>query len=242
MTIANKTQARVTTPAELSAAERNRMYAIMCEHFLNVNRDTFDRDLSEKNWVVRMDDADGTLQGFTTLKLLRHTEGDTQYLGFFSGDTVLAPDFASEGAWLGVWSRFVFEIAEQYPECRSYWVLLTATHRTYRMMTSAFQVFYPDPNRPNAELERRLVAAFVRQKYPSEFDEERGIVSSHDPIPYRHAAEVEAASGDHNHYNQFFRQINPGYLKGDFLCCLTEISRLNMTPLGRRVAAGVASN
>lgn len=242
MTIAHRTRARVTAPNELSAAERDRMYAIMCEHFLNVDRGTFDRDLTEKDWVVRMDDADGLLQGFTTLKLLRHREGNQEYLGFFSGDTVLSTDFASEGAWLGTWSRFVLSVAEQHPECRSYWVLLTATHRTYRILSTAYRVFIPDADRTAAETthERELLNAFVRQKYPNEFNETTGIVSSNPPVPYRNAAEVEANNGDHNRHNRYFHSLNPGYLKGDFLCCLTELSRENLTALGRRITASDA--
>lgn len=237
MTIANRTRASVTTPGALSDRQRDRMYTIMCDHFLGIERATFDRDLAEKDWVVHMDDDLGELQGFTTLKLLRHREGDRTYLGFYSGDTVLAPEFLSDSQWLGTWSRFVFAEAARHPDARSYWVLLTATHRTYRIMTSSFKVAYPDPCRPGTDDERRLLDAFVRQKFPDEYDAAAGVVVPAHPTPYRHAEEVEAAGGGHNRYNQFFRERNPGYLRGNFLCCLTEIAPENTTPLGRRVLA-----
>ena len=238
----SRTRSDVVTPDQLTRYERQRMYAIMADHFVNVTLEAFDRDLSEKDWVIRILDASGEVQGFSTLKLLRHEDERGLYLGFYSGDTVLAPEFMSESQWLGTWARHVFGIAEAHPDHQSFWVLLTATHRTYRFLPGFFKEFHPDPDHPTPINRKGILDAFVVQKFPNEYDRDRGIVRLASPTPYRHADQVEASGGQHNRFNQYFRAINPGYIQSDFLCCLVAIDRSNVTPLGHRVLQPVGKS
>jgi len=211
------------------------MFEIMNEHFVGVDRTVFEHDLDEKDWVVRVDDQLGTLQGFTTLKLMSATMGGAPTFGFFSGDTVLSPDFMSDSSWIGVWARHVFAVAAARPDSRFFWVLLTATHRTYRILPACYLRFAPDPDRTDDTELRDVIRTFVPQKFPSEFDPTTGVVRLSDPIRYRHADDVEADGDEHNRYSRYFRERNPGYLRGDFLCCATEIRPENLNALGRRI-------
>lgn len=230
--------ASVVTPADIRSDERDRMFAIMNEHFVGVERDVFEHDLSEKDWVIRVDDHQGALQGFTTLKLLSHVDGDTTTYGFFSGDTVLSSDFMSDSSWIGVWARHVFAVAAEKPESRFFWILLTATHRTYRILPAAYLRFAPDPDHPDDTELRHWINTFVPKKFPNEFDPARGVVQLAHPIPYRHTDNVAADADEHNRHSRYFREVNPGYLRGDFLCCATEIRPDNVTALGRRILKG----
>ena len=78
---------------------------------------------------------------------------------------------------------------------------------------------------------------FVRKKFPEEFREESGLVVLSKSIPYRRAEQVEreVESAEHHSATVFFKQANPNFLRGDFLCCLTEITPENLTPLGQRI-------
>lgn len=225
----------VVAPSDLSASARERMHRLMAGHFANVERDRFEQDLSEKDWVVVLSDASGRIQGFTTLALLETKEGGQTVLGFYSGDTVLAPEFWGEHGWLGVWSRHVFSEARKRPEKKSYWILLTATHRTYQFLPAFFQEFYPRGDRPTPPDWKRRLDAFVRLKFSEEYDAERGVVSLRYPTPVRNPKEVESGVPADDPYAQYFLQRNPGYLQGDFLACITEIHRSNTTRLGLRV-------
>ncbi|MDD9939808.1 MAG: ferredoxin [Myxococcales bacterium] len=229
--------AHMVTPRDLDAKDRERMYGLMCWHFEGVDREAFEQDVAEKDWILRMDDPVGSIQGFTTLKLLRQDYENHHAYGFFSGDTVLAPEFMSQSSWLRVWSRHIFRVASEL-DGPAYWVLLTATHRTYRIISTAFSRFHPDPRVPASSKMQRLLGDFVRQKFPEEYDEDKGVVKLKVPVAYRYQEEVEAACAEGNSHNRFFRTANPGYLRGDFLCCLTEIRRDNITALGRRILLG----
>jgi hypothetical protein len=230
-----RTYPYVVTPEDLGAEERQRMYSVLCEHFDNVDRDTFESDLSEKDWVIRIDDAEGCIQGFSTLQhMVARWRGERVH-AIFSGDTVLSRAYMSESSWMGTWTQLAFSKAAELAPEKCYWLLLTATHRTFRILPSCFHRHYPDPGRPDDAEARALTGLFVRQKFPQEFCEETGTVVLENAIPYRHASEVEAASGEHREANRWFRKANPGYLRGDFLCCLTELEPDNLTALGQRI-------
>lgn len=60
-------EAVIQSRAKLSADDRSAMFALMDRHYENMRRDRFDADLDEKQWVIRLLDADsGRLCGFST--------------------------------------------------------------------------------------------------------------------------------------------------------------------------------
>jgi hypothetical protein len=225
----------VTTPRSLTASELDRMFAILGEHFENVERGAFEKDLAEKDWVIRIDDAAGCVQGFSTLRRMTVQHLGERVHAFFSGDTVLAKAYMSESSWMTVWCELAFSQAARMAPEKAYWLLLTATHRTYRILPSCFRSFHPDPKQDPSRDTLALLGKLVRQKFPDEYQAHTGTVVLHHPIPYRSAQEVEAAAGEHHEANRWFRLMNPGYLRGDFLCCLTELNSDNLTSVGKRI-------
>jgi hypothetical protein len=230
-----RTHPFITTPDELSSVDIDRMHAIMCEHFEGVNRRIFEKDLYEKNWIIRIDDVQGKIQGFSTLQhMVAEYQGERIH-AFFSGDTVLAKAYMSESSWMSVWIRHAIQQASLLAPEKVYWLLTTATHRTYRILPSCFKRYIPDVNSPPAPDIREIMGIFARQKFGNEFQPETDTVVLVNAVPYRYAEEVEAAGGEQHAANRFFRQKNPGYLRGDFLCCLAEISVGNLRPLGLKI-------
>src|SRR6187549_821036 len=59
----------VTPRAELSARDRDEMFALYASYFA-ADRDVFERDLDEKHWVVLLRDDEGRVDGFSTLMRL----------------------------------------------------------------------------------------------------------------------------------------------------------------------------
>jgi len=226
---------KVITPADLNGADRARMHTLMTQHFTNISAEQFERDLNEKDWVVVIQNDDLTIQGFTTLKVLELEDDGERIVAFYSGDTILSPDYWGERGWLSTWSRHVFLSAEKFPDATSYWILLTATHRTYQFLPAFFHDFYPNEEHPTPTREKRILDTFVRMKFPKEYDAEHGIVTLHDATPVRHPEDVEAMVPQEDKYAKYFVQLNPGYLNGNFLACMTRIDRSNVTRLGWRV-------
>jgi len=230
-----RVRAEILPPRELTSAQKVRMHGLMAEHFENVDRRRFLEDLDEKDWAVVLFDDAGGIQGFTTLALLEIQEGGRRVLGFYSGDTVLAREYRGRSGWLSVWSRHVFRTAAQFSDCRAFWILLTATHRTYRFLPAFFREFHPRPDAPIPPDWKRRLDAFVRLKFPEEYDPIRGVVALREPTPVRRPEEAQSDVPLDDPYAQFFVQRNPGFLRSDFLACITEIAPSNTTPLGRRV-------
>ena len=237
-TVQRRTYPHVVTQRDLTADDRERMFSILCEHFDNLDKAVFNRDLAEKDWIVRVDDEAGRIQGFSTLKHMSAVVDGERAHAFFSGDTVLAPQYLSESSWMSVWIDLVLEQAARFAPEKSYWLLMTATHRTYRILPACFREYIPNMDGRTDPRMVKLMEAFARQKFPDEFQPTTGTVVLSQPIPYRNADDVEASAGGHHAANRFFRRMNPGYLRGNFLCCLTEVSVANMTELGRRFIKG----
>lgn len=231
------TRSRVVSIGDLSEADRQRMYTILCEHFTGVDKEVFDSDLREKSWVICVEDDSGQIQGFSTLQRMTVPFGDGQAHAFFSGDTVLSSQVMGDASWIPVWTRHVFREAAKLAPEKSYWLLLTATHKTYRILPSCFEEFIPRPNQSVSPILVELMGKFVRKKFPQEFRPESGLVVLSKAIPYRHANQVEreAESGEHRSATRYFKKVNPKFLRGDFLCCLTEIDPNNLTLLGQRI-------
>lgn len=225
----------IVVPDDLSVEDRQRMHQLMAGHFANIRRDQFERDLSEKDWAVVISDANGRIQGFTTLALLEARDAGRTIFGFYSGDTVLAPEFWGEHGWLGVWSRHVFAEAEKRSPSKCYWVLLTATHRTYRFLPGFFREYYPRHDQPTPHEWQNRLDTFVRLKFPNEYDSQRSVVSLKSPTPVLQPGQAESGVPLDDPHSQFFVRRNPGYLQSDFLACITDIDRSNTTRLGQRV-------
>jgi len=228
--------AEVRPVADLTPAERDSMYAIMSGHFLNVSRAQFLQDLSEKQSVVVMKDAaEGRLRGFSTIGRITATVDGQTVTGHFSGDTVIEPEFWGEHAWLSVWAAHSFAQADKLAPAPLYWVLLTATHRSYRLLANLFKEYYPRHDQPTPERVQSQLDALVRVKFPAEYDAGRGVVYLKNQTPVR-PDRVDPATAERDAPEvRYFREANPGYASGDFLACMTRLSRDNITPLGRRV-------
>lgn len=237
MHVKQSTHSRVANIGDLTESDSQRMYEILCEHFADVDRKVFDSDLREKSWVVLVEDDRGEIQGFSTLQRMTLLANGRRVHAFFSGDTVLSNAIMGDASWIPVWTRHVFgEAARLAPE-KSYWLLLTATHRTYRILPTCFKEFLPRPDKVASPEMKALMGQFVRKKFPQEFREDSGLVVLSKSIPYRRPEQVEREvdSAEHHSATRYFKKVNPDFLRGDFLCCLTELSPENLTTLGQRI-------
>jgi len=235
----NYSYSSVVKIGQLSPEDREDMFLILEEHFASLDRDVFNQDLDEKDWVVRINDAQGHIEGFSTLKVLtQEFEGERIY-GFFSGDTVLSKKFTGDPTWIPVWGDHVFAEADLLKPKKSYWVLLTATHRTYRILPVCFKEYIPSPYKPSDPRLKKILDGFVRQKFPEEYDAESGLVVLSKSIPYKNLEDIKSKFGDHYFYTDYFRKLNPHYERGDFLCCMTELCPENLNNSGVRIVYGI---
>lgn len=227
----------VRRPAELAPAQRERMYALLADYFVNVTPAQFEHDLAEKEWVIVLTDtATGQIQGFSTLMRLRLTVDEQPVVAFFSGDTIIQRDYWGEAELPRLWGRHVFNLAETTcGAARVFWFLISSGYKTYRFLPVFFREFYPTYLGPTPPHFKRILDALARLKFASEYDAERGIIRFAKAAPLRPGvAEVTERRLKDPHV-AFFITANPGHAEGEQLPCLVELTRSNLTAAGRRM-------
>lgn len=229
-------------PDELSLFEREEMYRLMSSHFDDVEPADFDRDLMEKSWIITISEAGKRILGFTTVMRLATQIDGKQICALFSGDTVL--DLSIWGA--SSWMRALAAYAEREIQASGFdqvsWLLLTATHRTYRVLPALFHDFYPRPHVEIPPEVKQRLDAFVRIKFADEYDTVTGTVHLKKPTPVRATRHSIASRGLSSPYSRFFATRNPQFLNGDYLACITDLSPSNRTAAGRRLFGMLHAN
>lgn len=227
----------VATPIariDLTPDERAEMFGLIQSHFEGVRRDVFDRDLDEKDWVLRIV-REGTLVGFSTLQSYT-TEVDGRRINvIYSGDTVMAPEAWGSPVLARSWIALVRALQAVDPEGPWYWLLLSSGFRTYRFLPVFWREFWPrHDSRTSAETDA-LQATLARERFGSAYDQSTGVVRFETPQRLRpHLATIPDGKAGDPHV-RFFLDRNPGHAAGDELVCLTELSDANLTAAGVRM-------
>jgi hypothetical protein len=225
----------IRSPSDLAPHERRQMFRLMSQHFENVDADQFERDLAEKQWIVTVSDPAGGILGFTSVMWLKKKIGGETVTALFSGDTLLSPQIRGTSTWIRLLAQLGEALLKTGPKGPVYWLLVTSTHRTYRSLPLLFKEYYPRPDAQTPPDVLRRMAALARMRFPEEYDERQGIVRLRSPTPVRPqrvALATERLSGMHA---EFFAARNPGFLNGDYLVCICDLSRDNRTRLGSRL-------
>jgi hypothetical protein len=223
--------------ADLTIDERAAMFALLDAHFDGVRPDVFDRDLEEKDWVLRIV-REGALVGFSTLQVYPTTFAGHHLNVIYSGDTVVAPEAWGTPVLARGWIALVRAIQAIRPDEPWYWLLLSSGFRTYRFLPVFWREFWPRHGAQLDDARREMTSALARERFNDCYDEQAGIVRF--PLPQRlrpHLARIPEGR-DLDPHVQFFLERNPGHSDGDELVCLTALSDDNLTAAGVRVVRG----
>ncbi len=227
-------RAEATRCEALSGAERAEMRELLATHFEGVTEDQFERDLAEKNWVLRVRRGD-RLVGFSTLLAYRAKVAGREVNVIYSGDTLMAPEAWNSPTLARGWISLVKQVQAALPEGPCYWLLLSSGFRTYRFLPVFWRKFWPCENRATPPEVVELMSELARVKFGGRYDLTAGVVRLAVPQRLRgELGEVPVQRRADAHV-RFFLEQNPGHAEGDELVCLTELSDANLTPAGRRV-------
>jgi hypothetical protein len=227
--------------AMLTRRERDEAFALLGRHFDAVARDLFERDLSDKNYVLLLRDreADGALAGFSTLCVYETTDPDGAPVSVAcSGDTIVDPAAWNTAALPRMWIAAVRGLRAQYPNGPFYWLLITSGFRTYRLLSTFWSTFYPRFDLPATPDQQRLLDHLAGERFGDAYNAHSGIVRFEKPQVLRsHLAGIPDTRLDDPHV-AFFARRNPGHAAGDELACLCPLTEANLTRAGRRVVYG----
>ena len=109
--------------------------------------------------------------------------------------------------------------------------------RLLNQLTITLKEYYPRPDAPTPPIYQNRIEALVHQKFPDEYDAVRGIVRTRRPLSVRQKRVEMATMGMDDVFAKFFAKKNPGYLQGDYLVCIADLSPTNRTRLGQKFIA-----
>lgn len=211
------------------------MHALLDAHFEGVSRAQFECDLAEKNWAILLENDAGRLRGFSTLQVHRASFRGEPITVVFSGDTIVDREAWGSRALPRTWIGSVNTLRERHGSGRTYWLLITSGFRTYRFLPVFWREFFPRFDAQTPSETGALMNALATERFGGRYDAARGIVRFENPQVLRgELREIPRGRLEDPHV-AFFAQRNPGFVRGDELVCLAELSPSNLTPAGRRV-------
>jgi len=229
----------IHSPAALTHTQRAQMLVLLSNHFENVSPNGFADDLAEKEWVVLLCDDDDMVQGFSTLMRMHESIDGRNIIAFYSGDTIIHPNFWGEAELPRIWGRHVFDLAGQIraddPDAAVYWFLISSGYKTYRFLPVFFRDFYPHYDCATPAYEQEMLHALAHRKFGNGYDPATGLIRFDSASQLREGvAEVTEARLRDPHVN-FFVNRNPDHTQGAQLACLVELTTENLTRCGRRI-------
>jgi len=223
--------------SDLSAIDIRSMFHVFSENFDCATREIFERDLSNKNWVILLRDGETReLEGFSTLALY-----ETEFIGkpisvVYSGDTIVRREYWGTPELPRSWIHTVLEKSANMTQ-PLYWLLISSGYKTYRFLTVFYKEFYPRYDKSTPPEIQVIMEHLALHRFGSDYRCEEGVVRFKDgATPLRDGiAEVTDERLQDPHV-AFYISKNPGHVNGDELVCITQIHPDNFTPAGRRMA------
>ena len=216
---------RVDRPEDLSTEDVDELYRFFCGSF-EAERVGLELDLREKDRVMRVW-GDSGLAAFSTLLLFRPSP---RYRVFYSGDTLTRGEARLGHHLPSLWARYVFQEVAPEKGVEDYWLLLCSGFRTYRILPTFFQRFYPGPE-GSSELQG-LRDDWASARFGEAYS--KGIVRPRFATVLKDPEPPARLVGDP--HVRFFREANPGYARGEELACLVSLDPNYLKPAGRRLA------
>ncbi len=219
----------------LSEAIHGEMYALYERYYGETNRERFVADLVDKDRVLLLRDAGGTLRGFSTLSVYERYFLEEHVRILFSGDTVIDERYWGQQALAFAWLRLAGEIKSNHPEVPLYWFLISKGHRTYRYLSAFSRVFYPALQRETPYRMRELMSFLATDRFGDAYDPVDGVLRFSEPQGQLRDDYAQVSSAHRLLPEvEFFLQRNPGYVHGEELVCLCELEPDNLQPIARR--------
>jgi hypothetical protein len=228
--------AAVVPVCEVNATTASDMFALYASYYDGTSRALFAEDLRNKDFVLTLSNEAGELAGFSTLAVLDVALSGGPVRAIYSGDTIIDQRYWGTQALAFTWIRFAGRIKAQQPERPLFWFLIVKGHRTYRYLSTFSIDSFPSWSTPTPPWAQGIMDGLASNRFGAAYDPERGVVAF---AKSRGHLKGEWAAIEPDELARpevaFFLARNPGYVHGDELVCLTELSKENLRPLARRV-------
>jgi hypothetical protein len=234
-------QSQILSAATLDPGTRQSMWNLFSQYYANVDRDVFEKDLSEKNHVIVIRERRGkAVQGFSTLQTFTKEVMGRRFGVIFSGDTIVARQYWGQTLLQKAFLRYIMQYKLSHPLMPVYWFLISKGYKTYLLMARNFLEYWPRYERPTPPWERAALHRLASDKFGDSWQSERGVVVF-DKCPGKlrgEVAPIDEALRQRMPQVRFFEQINPGHAAGEELCCMglvnAQLCAYYLQKLGRK--------
>jgi len=223
-----KLTGQISKTSEINNSQLKQMFNLMNEYYENISWESFMSDLSEKDWVILLENSQG-VKGFSTQKLIEHNIEGKSVSVVFSGDTVIDRSCWGTMSLPLAFGKMIMSLRNHYKDKELYWFLISKGYRTYRFLPVFFNCFYPSPDNVNVEFEKRLLRQVAKNKFAGSFDPDRLIIRSNDKSQKLKPGICNITQERRkDRYVAFFEKNNPGHRNGDELACLVKCDEDNI--------------
>jgi hypothetical protein len=231
-----KPTGQLVRSADVTASQREEMFALMESYYEHADRATFDADLEEKDWVIQIFDEDtNKLKGFSTQILLHLQVCGRSVRALFSGDTIIDRDARGQRNLFQVSGWFLRSLMSRHADDDLYWFLISKGYKTYRFLPLFFHEFYPRYDMPTPPRFAAVIDALAGHKFPGAYDSRAGIVRAGScSCRLRPGAADITPDRLNDPHVRFFAERNPRHSAGDELCCIAPLTLGNFTPAAYR--------
>lgn len=211
---------------QLSQEARDEMWRLYVSHYENVDRATFCADLEEKQEVfLGRDRVTGDIVGFSTAILYNHRYRGRDLGVYFSGDTIIHPDYWGQTAFHSCVTQRLARWKLRHPFTPLYWFLICSGYRTYLTMARNVPDHYPHFRHGCPDWERGLIDELSRSRYGDAYRAQQGVIRF-DGAQVRLRPAIAPFTHEVTQLEEvaFFLDANPGCHDGDELAVIGRIN------------------
>ncbi len=226
----NKLRGEIVDLQMLDMKAKTSMFELMNKYYDNVKRESFEKDLNEKDSIIILRDFDSQdIKGFSTLEVLEGVISDQRIRVLFSGDTIIEKDYWGSLELPKMWLKYAFRRKEEKPETPFYWFLMSKGYKTYKFLPVFFKDFYPKVDGSQDSNFKAILDVFASSKFPKNYQSDKGLIlfnGAKDKLK-KGVAEIDEKRIRDPHI-AYCVQRNPYWKRGDELACITCIDRANL--------------
>ncbi len=210
----------------LSQSDKNRMFYLMDKFYENMSLQVFLSDLHDKDYCIVLFDEDNTIQGFSTQKIIEVNLAEKVVYGVFSGDTIVHKDFwGTPHPLFRVFGQFFEKYSRDYDEF--YWFLICKGYKTYKILPTFFNEFYPCYKYETPRDKQELINAFGIS-YSQDFNKSTGVIEYKGVKDKLRSGVADIDENKlKNKHTAFFVKKNPNYNSGFDMVCITSLKKPN---------------
>lgn len=210
------------------------MFALYDRYYGGGDATTFRADLDDKSHLIWLVESD-RLRGFSTLATQTFRTSGHEARAVFSGDTIIDHEYWGEQALARAFCRFAGTLKAERPEQPLYWFLISKGYRTYRYLHAFAHRYFPHPHEATPPDFQACMNELARERFGSAYRADLGIVRFEPVRGYLRAPWNSVRDGLQPRPEvRHFLDRNAGYVDGDELVCLAELSESNLRSIARR--------